>query len=189
MKSPFVPYKPVTPPGGGSGASSDDREAVAGPAAGPEVRLWLRLGMVHALLDSHLRARLRQEHAVTPARYHAMSLLDTCRDGMTMGEMSRRLMVSNGNITALVERLVRDGMATRTPLANDRRTHVVRLTPAGREAVQVMERSHADWLAAAMGALGQDEVTALLALLDRLKRSVRQGIDGWSAGEQENAPS
>lgn len=188
MKSPFVPFKPVSPPRG-SGPACDDREAVAGPVAEPEVRLWLRLGAVHALLDSHLRARLRQEHAVTPARYHALSLLDTCRDGMTMGDMSKRLMVSNGNITALVDRLVRDGMATRTPLANDRRTHVVRLTPAGREAAQVMERSHADWLATAMGTLGREDMTALLALLDRLKRSVRQGVGGWTAGEQENAPS
>lgn len=188
MKSVSLLTRPAPPPGGPD-AAPEDREALAGLTAAPEVRLWLRIGAVHALLDGHLRARLLQEHGTTPARYHAMALLDKCREGMTMGELSKRLMVSNGTITGLVDRLVRDGKATRTPLPNDRRTHVIRLTPAGCEDVQAMERSHAGWLAAAMGGLGREETAALLTLLDRLKRSVRRGMDGRSTGDQEDAPS
>lgn len=184
MKAAALLPKPVPPD-----PLSDDREALAGVTATPEVRLWLRIGAVQSLLDGHLRARLRREHGITPARYHAMALLDKGREGMTMGELSKRLMVSNGAITGLVDRLVRDGKVTRTPLPGDRRTHIIRLTPAGREEVQAMERLHADWLADVMGSLGREEMTALLGLLDRLKRSVRRGMDGWGPGEQEDAPS
>lgn len=168
---------------------ADGWEALAGLTAPPEVRLWLRIGAVHALLDGHLRTHLRREHGTTPTRYHAMALLDKCREGMTMGELSKRLMVTNGAITGLVDTLARDGKVTRTPLPSDRRTHIIRLTPAGRDEVAVMERSHADCLAAAMGTLGRDEVTALLGLLDRLKRAVRHGTGGRGPGEQEDAPS
>ena len=159
MKAAALLPKPVPPD-----PLSDDREALAGVTATPEVRLWLRIGAVQSLLDGHLRARLRREHGITPARYHAMALLDKGREGMTMGELSKRLMVSNGAITGLVDRLVRDGKVTRTPLPGDRRTHIIRLTPAGREEVQAMERLHADWLADVMGSLGREEMTALLGL-------------------------
>ena len=150
-----------------------DVEAAADLAAGPEVRLWLRLSACNTLIDGHLRARLRQAFDTTPPRFELMALLDKVPDGLTMGELSKRLMVTNGNVTGIVERLVRDGQATRSAAPNDRRTHFVRLTSAGRDAYRAMARAHQDWLGELTGGMGREDVVSLLGLLDHLKRSVR----------------
>lgn len=170
MLKPFAVSTELSQP-----SPPDDVEAVAGLAAPAEMRLWLRLSAAHALLEARLRGRLRQRFDTTPARYDTMALLDKSAEGMTMGELSKRLMVSNGNITGIVERLVRDGKATRTPLPHDRRTHVIRLTAAGNADVRNMEKAHQAWLAEFMGGLEREELSALLSLLDRLKHAVRQG--------------
>jgi len=150
-----------------------DVETAADLAAGPEVRLWLRLSACNTLIDGHLRGRLRHAFDTTPPRFELMALLDKVPDGLTMGELSKRLMVTNGNVTGIVERLVRDGQATRQAAPNDRRTHFVRLTSAGRDAYRTMARAHQDWLGELMGGMEREDVVSLLGLLDRLKRSVR----------------
>ena len=158
-----------------SGDGPTDVETAADPAARPELRLWLRLSACDALIGQSLRTRLREAFDTTPARYDLMALLDKAPDGLTMGELSKRLMVTNGNVTGLVDRVVLDGLATRGSAPCDRRTQVVRLTPAGRAAVRTMAEEHQSWLADLMGGLEREDVAALLALLDRLKRSVRGG--------------
>ena len=54
---------------------------------------------------------------------------------MTMTELSRFLMVSNGNVTGIIDRLVGEGMVVRLPHEEDRRATFVRLTPKGATAV------------------------------------------------------
>jgi DNA-binding MarR family transcriptional regulator len=156
-----------------AGEVPDDVEAAADLAARPELRLWLRLSACNTLIDGRLRARLRSAFDTTPPRFELMALLDKAPDGLTMGELSKRLMVTNGNVTGIVERLVRDGLATRHAAPNDRRTHFVRLTPAGRDAYRTMARAHQDWLGELTAGMEREEVVSLLGLLDRLKRSVR----------------
>ena len=159
----------------GQGDGPTDVEAAADLAARPELRLWLRLSACDALIGQKLRTRLREAFDTTPARYDLMALLDKAPDGLTMGELSKRLMVTNGNVTGIVDRLVQDGLAVRASASYDRRTHFVRLTPSGRAAFRGMADAHQGWLADLMGGLERDEVVTLLALLDRLKRSVRGG--------------
>lgn len=163
------------------GDGPTDMEAAADLAARPELRLWLRLSACDALIGQKLRTRLRKAFDTTPARYDLMALLDKGSDGqgmngLTMGELSKRLMVTNGNVTGIVDRLVQDGLAARSSASHDRRTHLVRLTPAGRAAFRSMAEAHQSWLADLMGGLEREEVATLLGLLDRLKRSVRGGI-------------
>jgi DNA-binding MarR family transcriptional regulator len=159
----------------GQGDGPADVEAAADLAARPELRLWLRLSACDALIGQKLRTRLREAFDTTPARYDLMALLDKAPDGLTMGELSKRLMVTNGNVTGIVDRLALDGLATRTSASFDRRTHFVRLTPSGRAAFRCMAEAHQTWLGELMGGMERDEVVALLALLERLKRSVRGG--------------
>lgn len=158
----------------GQGDGPADLEA-AESAARPELRLWLRLSACDALIGQALRAHLREAFDTTPARYDLMALLDRAPDGLAMGELSRQLLVTNGNVTGIVDRLVQDGLATRTPAFHDRRTHVVRLTAAGHAAVRGMVEAHQAWLVDLMRGMERDDVAALLVLLDRLKRSVGEG--------------
>src|ERR1700749_5018875 len=86
-----------------------------------ELRLWLRLLTCTTLIEGEVRRRLRESFDVTLPRFDLMAQLDKTPDGMTLGELSSRMMVSNGKFTGLVERLVADGLLARKPAPNDRR--------------------------------------------------------------------
>ena len=93
-----------------------------------ELRLWLRLLTCTTLIEGEVRRRLRDEFDVTLPRFDLMAQLDKAPDGMTLGELSQRMMVSNGNVTGLVERLVAQGLLDRRASPNDRRAQIVSLT-------------------------------------------------------------
>ena len=84
------------------------------------LRLWLRLLTCSGLVERTVRRRLRQEFAATLPRFDLMAALERAPAGLTMGELSQRLKVSNGNVTGVVERLVREGQVERTALPNRR---------------------------------------------------------------------
>ena len=138
-----------------------------------EVRLWLRLLTCTTLIESGVRRRLRAGFGLTLPRFDLMAQLERAPDGLTLGELSRRLMVSNGNVTGLVERLAETGQVERVPHSVDRRVVHVRLTEAGRAAFAAMARQHAAWIGEMFAELSADEVGQLLRLLGRLKQSVR----------------
>ena len=142
----------------------------------PELRLWLRLLTCTSMIEAEIRGRLRDRFAVTLPRFDLMAALDKAPEGLTMGELSRRLMVSNGNVTGVTDRLVAEGLVSREPAPNDRRAAVVRLTPEGRRAFAEMARVHEDWIADFFSGLDAQEVARLMDLLGRAKRSVRASI-------------
>ena len=80
-----------------------------------ELRLWLRLLTCTTLIECEIRQRLRAEFDVTLPRFDLMAQLDKAPNGMTLGELSQRMMVSNGNITGLVDRLTEQGLIRRRP--------------------------------------------------------------------------
>jgi DNA-binding MarR family transcriptional regulator len=141
-----------------------------------ELRLWLRLLTCTTMVETEIRRRLREQFDVTLPRFDLMAQLERAPQGMTLGEMSRRMMVSNGNVTGLVERLVESGHLERTPLATDRRVHVVTLTKAGRKAFEVMAQAHEAWIAELFEGLEPAEVDNLLTRLAKLKQSVTPAI-------------
>ena len=93
-----------------------------------------------------------------------------------MSELSRRLMVTNGNLTGLVERLVAEGLVSRAALASDRRTQIVRLTPAGRRALHTMTPAHERWIEELFQDIGPSDREQLSALLGRLRASVQRSL-------------
>jgi len=109
-------------------------------------------------------------------RFDLMAQLDRVPQGLTLGELSRRLMVSNGNVTGLVERLAASGHVQRLPHAEDRRVVYVRLTDSGRDEFTAMARAHADWIAELFEDVPAAEREALTAALGRLKRAVRSTV-------------
>lgn len=146
-----------------SGVSSADRV---------ELRVWLRLLTCCNLLEGSVRQKLHQDFATTLPRFDVLAQLYREGGALSMGELSRRTMVSNGNITGLVGRLAREGLVERHPSASDRRVQMVRLTTEGRRQFEEQARKHRLWIGRMMGGLGPAELRDLLALLARLKESI-----------------
>ncbi len=136
------------------------------------LRLWLRLLSTSNLIESRVRARLRERFGSTLPRFDLLAQLDHVPDGLTMTELSRRMMVTNGNVTGLVARLIREGLVERRVDAADRRSAKVRLTPAGRRAFDAMAPVHAGWIAEVFAALNDRQRDQLARLLGAVKQTL-----------------
>ncbi len=143
-----------------------------------ELRLWLRLLTCSTLIEAEIRRRLRDAFDVTLPRFDLMAQLDKAPSGMTLGELSRRMMVSNGNVTGLAERLVEQGLLDRRASPTDRRVQLVSLTAEGRRAFRTMARTHEDWIAEIFAGLEPDDIEALMRLLAKAKGSARKAMSG-----------
>ena len=143
-----------------------------------ELRLWLRLFTCKELIESEVRRRLRDSFKVTLPRFDLMAQLDRTAKGMTLGELSRRMMVSNGNVTGLVDRLVEQGLIDRRPSAKDRRAQIVTLTAEGRRSFRAMARANGDWIGEMFAELSPADIEILLRLLAKTKMSARRAIAG-----------
>lgn len=146
------------------------------PARKQNVRLWLRLLSCTQEIERDLRTRLRREFACTLAQFDLLSALERAQKPLTKTELSRLLMVSNGNITGLVNRMVRDGLISHATLREDRRVKTVAMTDKGANAFQKMVGEHEQWLVNIFEDLTADEIAVLVALLTRLKKSVKHSI-------------
>jgi DNA-binding MarR family transcriptional regulator len=152
-----------------------------------ELRLWLRLLTCSTMIEGEIRRRLRERFDVTLPRFDLMAQLARTPQGLTLSELSQRMMVSNGNVTGLVERLVESGHLSRRKAAHDRRSHLVALTPQGREAFRAMAVEHEAWIADFFGDLDPQEIDGLMALLGKAKASTRRAVDaGIARPEQED---
>ena len=141
-----------------------------------ELRLWLRLLTCTTLIENEVRRRLRENFDITLPRFDLLAQLDRAPDGMTLGELSQRMMVSNGNITGLVDRLVEQGLIRRRPLPHDRRVQIVNLTAEGQREFRAMARVNADWVGEIFEGLTQKEIEALMPLLAKTKASARKAL-------------
>ena len=141
-----------------------------------ELRLWLRLFACKEVIEGEVRRRLRDTFDVTLPRFDLMSQLYRAPKPMTLGELSQRLMVSNGNVTGLVDRLVEQGLLSRRPSPRDRRAQLVSLTAEGRRFFRAMARANGDWIADMLADVSSDEIETLLLLLAKTKASARKAI-------------
>jgi DNA-binding MarR family transcriptional regulator len=143
-----------------------------------ELRLWLRLLTCSTLIEGEVRRRLRERFDVTLPRFDLMAQLDKARDGMTLSDLSKRMMVSNGNLTGLVDRLVASGHVARTVSPTDRRAMVISLTEEGRAEFRTMAGEHEHWIADLFGDLSAKDRNDLMRLLAKTKLSARRAIMG-----------
>lgn len=143
---------------------------VGDPASKARLRLWLRILKVQRILERELRERLRVEFDTTLPRFDVLAALHRAAlhragEGLTMGELSGVLRVSNGNVTGIVDRLVGDGLVVRIPVAGDRRAMVVRLTAKGVEHFAALAKAHEAWVSELLGSVDHDEAAALTEAL------------------------
>jgi DNA-binding MarR family transcriptional regulator len=141
-----------------------------------ELRLWLRLLTCTTLIEGEVRRRLRDRFDVTLPRFDLMAQLDTAPDGMTLSDLSKRMMVSNGNLTSLVERLVSSGHLGRRTSKTDRRAQVISLTEIGRAEFRTMAAEHENWIAALFSDLTRKDQEELMRLLAKTKMSARRAV-------------
>lgn len=149
-----------------------DRESALASDTKLELKVWLRLLTCTTLIEREVRQNLREQFDTTIARFDLLSQLDRAPKGLTMGELSSRLMVTNGNVTGLTEALVREGLVSRAPEPDDRRSLRIRLTAAGKQSFDAMTPVHEGWIDRLMAGLTRAEMAHLLELLGRLKQSL-----------------
>jgi DNA-binding MarR family transcriptional regulator len=141
-----------------------------------ELRLWLRLFTCKEMIEAEVRRRLRDSFDVTLPRFDLMAQLYRAPQSMTLGELSQRMMVSNGNVTGLVDRLVEQGLVSRRPSPKDRRAQLVSLTAQGRRFFAAMARANGDWIGEMFADLSGDDIELLMRLLAKTKASARRAI-------------
>lgn len=136
------------------------------------VRLWLRLFSCTMAIEKVVQRNLAEQFGSTLPRFDVLAALARRPEGMAMGELSRALLVSNGNVTAIVKKLVADGLVSIAPLESDRRTSIVRLTAAGKRYFERLASAHHDWIDQLLFALDSQRREALYAELGALKAAI-----------------
>ena len=84
------------------------------PHSKQSLRLWLKLLSCAMVVEKRLRARLDEDFDTTLPRFDVLAALERHAEGLKMSALSESLMVSNGNVTGVVTRLIEDGFVTRT---------------------------------------------------------------------------
>lgn len=137
------------------------------------IRLWLRMLATNRLVETRTRRLLQERFATTLPRFDLMAQLERVPHGLKMGELSKRMMVTGGNVTGITDMLEDDGLVERVADPADRRAWVVRLTPAGRRAFTAMAQQHERWIVESFAELSGREMSMMATLLARLKTHVR----------------
>ena len=140
----------------------------ADPLSKRRLKMWIRLLGVTRVAESHLREFLRLGHATTLPRFDVMAALFRRQGGITMSELSRMLLVSNGNATTVVDRLEHDGLVRRTQSEADRRTVFVELTQQGLTQFDVLASEHEQELTRVFGNLSEADLDTLTDILKRM---------------------
>jgi len=102
---------------------------------------------------------------------HGYALIERERDGLTFVELSRRLLVTAGNLTGIVDRLHAEGLVRRAVHPADRRAFRLTLTPKGRRLVRRAQGRHHRALTALLAGVPDRDLRVLRRLLDRLRTS------------------
>jgi DNA-binding MarR family transcriptional regulator len=138
------------------------------------LKLWLRMLACTTRIENEIRTRLREQFDVTLPRFDLMAQLQRHPDGLRMGELSRRMMVTGGNITGITDQLEQEKLVVRVPSPSDRRVYSVKLTAAGRRAFARMAAVHEEWIDDLMSGLSQQEKGKLIALLSQMKQHLTE---------------
>lgn len=152
-------------------SASADAETRATSEHAPDLRLWLRTLACTNLIENHIRSRLRAEFGITLPRFDLMSQLERSPQGLKMGELSKRMMVTGGNVTGITDQLVAEGLVVREDSPKDRRAYIVKLTPEGRRCFRKMADAHETWIVDLYAGMDEKQRGQLYDLLAVVKAS------------------
>src|SRR5262249_32113524 len=154
-------------------ANKTPERNLARPVSKQRLRLWLRLLRSSRAIEARLRERLRTKFAITLPQFDVMAALARHESGMTLTERSRHFVVSNGNVTGIIDRLVAEKLVLRQAPANDRRSYIVRLTPKGASQFSAIAKAHEGWIDELLVEIDAAEAESIIQQLDGLVRRVR----------------
>jgi len=154
-----------------AGPPVQDRETIARAGDHRALRIWLRLLTCTQLIERQVRSRLRGQFDTTLPRFDLMAQLERHREGLKMNELSRLLMVTGGNVTAIVDQLEKEGLVERLDEPADRRAFRIRLTKSGEKTFADMARAHEEWVVELLAGLSRRDQDELLRLLARVKEN------------------
>ena len=158
---------------------------VVGYGRHENLRLWLRLLTCTILIETKIRAQLEGHFSVTLPQFDLMAQLDRVPEGLTMSTLSERLMVSNGNVTGIVKRLIAEGLVDRQMSKTDRRSFVVSLSRKGQALFREMAAKHESWINTLFADLSPPDIAQLMTLLANTKEKVRSAdLDGTKAAKK-----
>ena len=146
-----------------------DMEARAHSEHPEALRLWLRMLTCTQLVEKQVRSLLRERFDTTLPRFDLMAQLERAPAGLKMNELSRRMMVTGGNVTGITDQLVAEGLVERIDVEGDRRAYRVRLTPKGRKQFNDMAGEHENWIVQSFAGLSEKEISTLHRLLGKVK--------------------
>jgi DNA-binding MarR family transcriptional regulator len=141
------------------------------------LKLWLRMLACTTRVENTIRGRLRATFGITLPRFDLMAQLERHPDGLRMGELSQRMMVTGGNVTGIADQLEREHLVVRVPDPQDGRAFVVKLTPLGRTTFAGMAAVHEGWVADLFRDIPAADKAAMIALLDTMKRHLNDNDD------------
>ena len=153
-------------------AAESDLETRGARAAHNDLRLWLRILTIHKLINDEVRRRLREKFGMSLSRFDLLAQLDGRRDGIRMGELSKRLMVTTGNITGLVDELVAEGLIERLPDPTNRRASLAAMTAKGRKAFGSAAKANEAWIAEMFAGLDAVDKAVMFEMLGRQKADI-----------------
>ena len=158
--------------GGGDAGNGEQLDLASRLTQGhhQSLKLWLRMLSCTVKIENEIRSRLRASFGITLPRFDLMAQLERFPQGLRMGELSKRMMVTGGNITGITHQLEQEKLVVREPDPDDRRVYSVRLTPAGREAFATMAAVHEEWIAELLQGMSGAEKNQLIALLSTMKQ-------------------
>jgi DNA-binding MarR family transcriptional regulator len=147
-------------------APSDHSRKPDGDGSALDVSVWVRLLECHNRMLAELRRKLSED--CTMPRFDLLANLYR-EDGQTLATLSRRLLVTAGNLTGLVDRAERDGVVERHDDPSDRRVSRIHLTHKGRQLIEQMLPIHAEYVGEILGALDGTERRELRRVLGKLR--------------------
>ncbi len=134
------------------------------------LKLWLRMLACTTKVEGQIRNRLRTEFGTTLPRFDLLAQLERSPDGLSMRELSQRLMVTGGNVTGVTDQLEAEGLVLRESSLSDRRSYTVKLTPAGRKLFRKMAATHEQWVIELLDGWSAAEKAQVYKLLAELKQ-------------------
>ena len=138
------------------------------------LKLWLRMLSCTVKIENEVRTRLRATFGITLPRFDLMAQLERFPEGLRMGELSRRMMVTGGNITGITDQLEQEKLVLRVVDPKDRRSYSVKLTAAGRRAFDEMAKVHEGWITELLQGVAPEEKTQLIDLLSQMKQHLNE---------------
>lgn len=161
-------------------SGSHERREPFEPHTKQSLRLWLRLLNTTTVVEKSIRSYLKSNCDSTLPRFDVLAALDRADGPLTMTELSNKLLVSNGNVTGVIARLVDDGFVARKTDAADRRTQRVSLTPSGKRHFAANAKKHEALVDGIFSDVSDVEMEQLLRLVTDLNRSVHRKLDDVS---------